>query len=347
MTIETERHKSALFVDLSNFYSRLIKSGLDTPQGLRNYFVEWFDFSVLSKMLMGISSDVWIFYSGQKLGSSDSKVVDKDLTDLISRINSQKGVSAYNANISGQQREPYTFTCQNCSHENEGTWKSEKGIDSSLIVHLFDTMESWNKAYLLSGDADFVPAVKSLRRRGKIVIGVGFSRSASSALKRECFEYIDLDDYISKDLIFYKLFSKTGLLERFFTELVPKNIPMFKQGGATSGDYFLSINLIYPAQSKNTYVIVNASDEINTTEWLGELRKLPLEVTVRGNNDFLITFEIHLLEYLKSTLISFAKRIELSGKTINDSAAYDAVGYEISFKWNESLKIYERQVNTN
>jgi uncharacterized LabA/DUF88 family protein len=59
-------------------------------------------------------------------------------------------------------------------------------------------MDSWDTAFLLSGDADFVPTVASLRRRGKIVIGVGFS-DASSALVQECYQYIDIDKAFLKE----------------------------------------------------------------------------------------------------------------------------------------------------
>lgn len=93
-------------------------------------------------------------------------------------------------------------------------------MDAALTVHLFDTMDSWDVAYLLSGDADFVPAVRSLRRRGKIVIGVGFA-DASSALVRECYEYIDLSKvFLPTDVAAFALFKEDGIIKQWFSEPV-------------------------------------------------------------------------------------------------------------------------------
>ena len=214
--------KKAFFVDLTNFYSQLIKSGLDKPENLRNYFMDWFDFSSLSKAITSEVCDIWVFCSREKLGAKDSQISDKYLKDLIDRFNSQKGVTARNVNIKGEQREPYKTTCEKCGCETDAVWKSEKGIDSSLIVHLFDTMESWDVAYLISGDADFVPAVKSLRRRGKIVNGIGFPKKTSSALVRECFEYVNLEfDFIINDYFCYLFTKDKGLFWKYLTDIQP------------------------------------------------------------------------------------------------------------------------------
>ncbi len=79
-------------------------------------------------------------------------------------------------------------------------------------------MDSWDTAFLLSGDADFVPAVASLRRRGKIVIGVGFS-DASNALVRECYHYVNIGDvFLGQDIFAYSLFSKGGVVKKWLTD---------------------------------------------------------------------------------------------------------------------------------
>jgi hypothetical protein len=98
--------------------------------------------------------------------------------------------------------------------------ESEKGIDASLIVHLFDTSESWQTAYLLSGDADFAPAIASLRRRGKIVVGGGFS-GASAVLMREFYHYQDLLPFVTEDFAAYQIFKTGGVLERWLIDPIP------------------------------------------------------------------------------------------------------------------------------
>lgn len=211
--------RQALFVDLSNFYSCLLKPGLADDKVLRDYFLYWLYFDRLAVELTGEPSPVWIFYSGSRIGPSNTRIEGKFLKEYIERVNSLEGVTARDVNIPGDQRESAKYQCE-CGKEGFAEWISEKGIDSSLIVHLFDTMDAWDVAYLLSGDADYVPAVSSLRRRGKIVAGVGFS-NASSALIRECYNYLDLSKtFIKEDILAFKIFKKEGVAYRWLREPV-------------------------------------------------------------------------------------------------------------------------------
>ena len=187
----------AVFVDLPNFYRRLLDSGIarKEPKFLRDYFLYWLDLDLLVNHLLLETppveslNDIWVFYSRGGIRASTEKVDQQYLGDYINRINALEGITARDVNIPGVQRETVTFECTQCKTKNIAEWKSEKGIDASLTVHLFDTMDSWDVAYLLSGDADFVPVVTFLRRRGKIVIGAGFHKR-SEALVRECHKYI-------------------------------------------------------------------------------------------------------------------------------------------------------------
>src|SRR4030067_2340910 len=210
----------ALFVDLPNFYSRFLSTGIDEPRILRDYFIDWFDFDRLAQKLTGEFCSVWVFYSGGRIGPSTYRIDGSHLKDFIDRINRLRGITAHDVNIPGKQREPTTYKCDKCGFEGEGQWESEKGIDASLTVHLFDTIDSWDTAYLLSGDADFVPTVASLRRRGKIVVGAGFS-TASPALVRECYEYIDVDNlFLKEDIAAFRIFSKDGIAQKWLLDEV-------------------------------------------------------------------------------------------------------------------------------
>src|SRR5262249_34172492 len=138
---------------------------------------------------------------------------------------------------------------------------SEKGIDTSLTVHLFDTADSWDVAFLLSGDADFVPVVSSLRRRGKIVIGAGFG-DASTALIRECYQYIDLSkEFLIDDVLAFMLFKPDGILfnwlamevippqdesssqAKLMTEWQRRTIVVTTRGALPEEERFYSVNL--------------------------------------------------------------------------------------------------------
>lgn len=203
--------KATFFIDLPNFYSRLLKSGIGEPRFLRDYFLYWLDFDLLAKSLIPAYSGIWVFYSGERIGPSSQRIEGTHLKQYIRRINALQGITAHDVNIPGEQREPSVYKCDKCGHQGTSEAVSEKGVDASLTVHLFDTMSSWDTAYLLSGDADFVPAVGSLRRKGKIIIGVGFS-DASSALVRECYDYINIvDRYLYDDVALYSILHKDGV----------------------------------------------------------------------------------------------------------------------------------------
>ena len=49
---------NALFVDLPNFYSHLIRSEIGHPDFLRSYVCDWLDFDLLATKLTGEPSSV-------------------------------------------------------------------------------------------------------------------------------------------------------------------------------------------------------------------------------------------------------------------------------------------------
>jgi uncharacterized LabA/DUF88 family protein len=146
------------------------------------------------------------------------------LDGYIKRISRLSGVTPYDVNIPGDQREPFTAKCE-CGKTVTGQWESEKGVDASLITHLFDTADAWDEAALLSGDADFTPAVHALRRRGKIISGAGFA-GASECLVREFYTFHDLSSEILRsDFAAYLLFGEGQLITRWLTDdVVPKEV---------------------------------------------------------------------------------------------------------------------------
>jgi uncharacterized LabA/DUF88 family protein len=256
--------RNALFVDLSNFYTQIIKHQENDSENWRSYFTEWFDFSLLSKRITGNFSDVWVFHS-DKLGPKEAKITDKHLNELVSKFNNQKGVTVRNVNIKGEQREHFKVACEKCGHQTEADWKSEKGVDSSLIVHLFDTMDSWDVAYLLSGDADYVPAVSSLRRQGKIVKGAGFPKRTSSALIRECFEYVDLfNEFIADDFFIYRFCKKNGILWNYVNDVFPKE-------SGNKDDIRVILERIEGEKTKNFIVRLLSTENRNLKSWRQEI----------------------------------------------------------------------------
>lgn len=86
--------------------------------------------------------------------------------------------------------------CPHCDEELIRT--VEKGVDTSIAIELFHyALENvYDKAILISGDADFVPAVEFIQRTGKQVIHAGFKNQAFS-MKKACWDHINFEDIMS------------------------------------------------------------------------------------------------------------------------------------------------------
>ena len=336
----------AIFIDLPNFYSRLLKSGLEDSRFLKDYFLDWLDFDILAGCLTDDYSGIWIFYSGNKIGPSSERIVGKELYDYIHRINSLKGVTARDVNIPGEQREPIKFKCENCGNEGISEVLSEKGIDSSLAVHLFDTIDSWDTAYLLAGDADYVPVVASLRRRGKIVIGVGFS-DASEALVRECYQYVNLEEFfLNQDILVYKLFKKNGIGQKWLcNEIIPDpsyvEQPNSELSIQASGHPYELCQVLFR--------YYGTLDMITRKAMMAELEmkyKSQIETDFTNNNIFngynIVRIPYHGFVAIKARIDSFSKSI--SGLTTN---WYDSGRFNCSIKYYKNTITGKYEIDNN
>ncbi|MCX6570216.1 MAG: NYN domain-containing protein [Candidatus Aminicenantes bacterium] len=210
---------SMVLIDLSNFFNGLIAESSVGPGLTRAYFMDWLDLELLASVINpdpSASIGTWIFYSNRAMGRGPARLSAEELKEFAKRHNRISGISAIDVGIPGEQGESFRFTCSKCRAENDTQTQSEKGIDSSLITHLFDTMDHWKTATIVSQDADYVPAVRALRKRGKLVCGAGFIKRAADPLITECFEYKDvMDEYIREDLRLFLLFQKGGRLSQF------------------------------------------------------------------------------------------------------------------------------------
>jgi len=80
---------------------------------------------------------------------------------------------------------------------------AEKGVDVKIAVDIitFAYLNVYDTAILVSGDADFVPAIKAAQDFGKQVINVSFPKTKSFHLNQTCNKTILLDnEKISKIL---------------------------------------------------------------------------------------------------------------------------------------------------
>ena len=344
----------ALFVDLPNFYSHLLESEIDEPRLLRDYFLYWLDFDRLAQVLSTSydESSVWVFHSGRRFGRKPNRIEGKYLENFIRRVNSLRGVTARDVNIPGEQREPVRYECEQCGYTNVAQWESEKGIDASLTVHLFDTMDSWHVAYLLSGDADFVPAVASLRRRGKIIIGAGFL-NAASALVRECYDYIDLSEFLRADVAAYRVFMKDGVINSwlfsdvtFQSENSDAGQPIFLTVGWRSDSGYRTgpQRLSYKASESKYVIDLTGKGPIDLTSRheIIEIFQARFPNAVKkmssAEGHYQIVFE-------PSCWAGVERRLEEFVKTLGDLRVYEmpreGIGYEAKYQYNSQKKTHQ------
>lgn len=87
--------------------------------------------------------------------------------------------------------------CPHCTEEIRGT--VEKGIDTAIVVDLIQGAadETYDRAILVSGDADFVPAVEFVQRGGMQIIHVHF-RNQANELMNACWDHRFLDDLMQE-----------------------------------------------------------------------------------------------------------------------------------------------------
>lgn len=92
-----------------------------------------------------------------------------------------------------------TVRCQNCN--SEWTTYTEKGIDVWLTTKLLLLLhhDAFDTAILVSGDGDYLEAVKAVRSMGKRVELVAFKASHSRELVDECNSVIFFED-ISREI---------------------------------------------------------------------------------------------------------------------------------------------------
>lgn len=67
-------------------------------------------------------------------------------------------------------------------------------LDIEIVIDMFNTVDLYDVAVLISGDGDFERAVELIRSRGKRVVGVGLSSMAAYDLVNAVDRYLFLED---------------------------------------------------------------------------------------------------------------------------------------------------------
>lgn len=82
----TMQMPAALFVDLPNFCSCLLKSGLAEPRFLKHFFLDWLHPDLLAGSLAGTFSGILVFHSDERIGPSSERISGKYLRNYLRRV---------------------------------------------------------------------------------------------------------------------------------------------------------------------------------------------------------------------------------------------------------------------
>jgi uncharacterized LabA/DUF88 family protein len=179
----------ALFFDGKNFYS----GWREAAKGRRIDFARLADWLV--QKAGGTSLWGAYYYTGIddsiQQGQSDPQ---QKLAGFLDMLETQPGFFVHTF-----KRKVGSITCADCGIENR--YVLEKEVDTSMVANMVQmaAQNSFDTVVLMSGDADYAPAIKAVRQLGKQAYiaswgGTGVSKRIRSA----AFDHIDMMDGLEK-----------------------------------------------------------------------------------------------------------------------------------------------------
>ncbi len=180
----------ALFFDGKNFYS----GWREAAKGRRIDFsklAEWLVTSANGKNLWGA-----YYYTGVDDVVTGQTDPQQKLVGFLDMLETQPGFFVHTF-----RRKVGSVSCSECGAENRYTL--EKEIDTTMVAHMLKlaAIDAYDTLVLMSGDADYAPAVEGVRALGKQAYiaswgGTGVSKRIRSA----AFDHIDM----LKGLLFFE-----------------------------------------------------------------------------------------------------------------------------------------------
>lgn len=83
-----------------------------------------------------------------------------------------------------------------------------------MVTYLYEAVEQWDKAVLFTNDADFVPPILALRRRGKRVFVAAVDTIATGALKRASQTFFAIKpEFLSFDFKLFEFLQPGGAFD--------------------------------------------------------------------------------------------------------------------------------------
>jgi uncharacterized LabA/DUF88 family protein len=177
-----------VFIDGNNFYFGLRKIyGKDKS-------LKYFNFEKFSQFLAGKDRIVAIYYYNALLDKEHNPEKYESQKEFFAKL---KQIPNFNLVL-----------CKLLKRNITGTGKFYYIIKEDDINMAVDMVENacddkFDVAVLVSGDGDFVPAVRSVKKKNKFVKNVYFRNSSSRNLKNFCDESLELTKEILENF-FYK-----------------------------------------------------------------------------------------------------------------------------------------------
>jgi len=179
----------ALFFDGKNFYS----GWREAAKGRRIDFARLADWLV--QRAHGTSLWGAYYYTGiddsLQQGQTDPQ---QKLAGFLDMLETQPGFFVHTF-----KRKVGSITCTECGAENR--YVLEKEVDTSMVANMVQmaAQNSYDTLVLMSGDADYAPAIKAVRQLGKQAFiaswgGTGVSKRIRSA----AFDHIDMLEGLSE-----------------------------------------------------------------------------------------------------------------------------------------------------
>jgi len=237
--------------NLFNDVDRVLEKSTDPADTLRRaYFTNWFDVDrvveatisqhVPDYRLLGLG--VVIFHSDKALGRSAARLLQPATDTFWGRQSSAPGVSTILVSVPGQQPDK-TTTCPHCEKEVPVEPRGEKGVDTSMVTYLYEALEQWTQAILFTNDADFVPPITALRRRGKRVFVASLPTPKVSALRRVSQSFFPIDaGLIERDFAAFRMLQPGGAFDRAFEAAAaryPGEVVQFSNDGPSCPMFLL------------------------------------------------------------------------------------------------------------
>lgn len=159
-----------IFIDGSNFYHSLRK----------NFNTTKIDFEKFCNHLTKNGDLIIIFYYTAPVHQKDDPAAYQSQQKFLSKLNYVKRMKIFLGRL----------------EKRGNNHKVEKGVDVKLVVDLLKNAfeNKFDRAILVSNDADFVPAIEEVQTLGKKVTNIAFTKTRSFHLNKTCDETILITD---------------------------------------------------------------------------------------------------------------------------------------------------------